>query len=136
MQKIKSFQFVLSTAVDACIAHSASQIFAKSFIELVRLSPPLIVRFWQRLSISKFNAITKSRPQNTFPLLFLCCRNSKPLPISEGYWAEPWPVSETPLCAVIDPARDYRWHALKCGGPETSAFLCEMESELSFSMRR
>lgn len=56
-------------------------------------------------------------------------RNSKPLPVSEGYWAEPWPVAETPLCAVIDPARDYRWHALRCGGPETAAFLCEMESK-------
>lgn len=56
-------------------------------------------------------------------------RNSKPLPVSEGYWAEPWPVSDTPLCAVIDPSRDYRWHTLRCGGPETAAFLCEMESK-------
>lgn len=60
-------------------------------------------------------------------------RNSKPLPLSEGYWAEPWPVSETPLCAVIDPTRDYRWHALRCGGPETAAFMCEMESEFILS---
>lgn len=65
-------------------------------------------------------------------LLFLCeFRNSKPLPVSEGYWAEPWPVSDAPLCAVIDPSRDYRWHALRCGGPETAAFLCEMESKLN-----
>jgi hypothetical protein len=63
------------------------------------------------------------------------CRNSKPLPMSEGYWAEPWPVAETPLCAVIDPARDYRWHALRCGGPETAAFLCEMESKFSSLLR-
>lgn len=40
------------------------------------------------------------------------------------------PVVESPLCAVIDPVRDYRWHALRCGGPETAAFLCEMESKL------
>ncbi|XP_058834504.1 uncharacterized protein LOC131691843 [Topomyia yanbarensis] len=33
---------------------------------------------------------------------------------------------ETPLCAVVDPARDFRWHALRCGGPETAAFLCEL----------
>lgn len=56
-------------------------------------------------------------------------RNSKPLPVSEGYWAEPWPVSDAPLCAVIDPSKDYRWHSLRCGGPETAAFLCEMESK-------
>ncbi|XP_065083916.1 uncharacterized protein DDB_G0290587-like [Ochlerotatus camptorhynchus] len=33
---------------------------------------------------------------------------------------------ETPLCAVVDPVRDFRWHALRCGGPETAAFLCEL----------
>ncbi|CAO1411116.1 unnamed protein product [Diamesa hyperborea] len=53
--------------------------------------------------------------------------NSKPLPPSQGYWADQLPVVESPLCAVIDPVRDYRWHALRCGGPETAAFLCEME---------
>lgn len=66
--------------------------------------------------------------------LFKCCRNSKPLLVSEGYWAEPWPVAETPLCAVVDPARDYRWHAFRCGGPETAAFLCEMESKFAFAV--
>ena len=63
-------------------------------------------------------------------------RNSKPLPVSEGYWAEPWPVADTPLCAVIDPAHDYRWHALRCGGPETAAFLCEMESKFNHSIEQ
>lgn len=48
---------------------------------------------------------------------------------ASGYWADPIPVMEQPLCAVIDPVRDYRWHALRCGGPETAAFLCEMEGE-------
>lgn len=33
---------------------------------------------------------------------------------------------EQPLCAVVDPVRDFRWHALRCGGPETAAFLCEL----------
>lgn len=44
-----------------------------------------------------------------------------------GYWAESLPVIESPLCAVIDTVRDFRWHAYRCGGPETAAFLCEME---------
>ena len=43
-----------------------------------------------------------------------------------GYWAESLPLMDAPLCAVIDPIRDYRWHALRCGGPETASFLCEM----------
>uniref|UniRef100_A0A182W816 C-type lectin domain-containing protein n=1 Tax=Anopheles minimus TaxID=112268 RepID=A0A182W816_9DIPT len=33
---------------------------------------------------------------------------------------------EQPLCAVVDPVRDFRWHAFRCGGPETAAFLCEL----------
>lgn len=49
--------------------------------------------------------------------------------MNEGYWAESLPLVEAPLCAVIDPVRDYRWHALRCGGPETAAFLCELEGE-------
>lgn len=57
-------------------------------------------------------------------------RNSKPLLVSEGYWAEPWALTEVPLCAVIDPSKDYRWHALRCGGPETAGFLCEMEGKI------
>lgn len=60
-------------------------------------------------------------------LFFSFCSNSKPLDSTSGYWADPFPVMESPLCAVIDPVRDFRWHALRCGGPETAAFLCEME---------
>ncbi|XP_055390620.1 mucin-2 [Condylostylus longicornis] len=52
--------------------------------------------------------------------------NSKPLVSTTEYWAESLPVIDAPLCAVIDPVRDYRWHALRCGGPETASFLCEM----------
>lgn len=37
------------------------------------------------------------------------------------------------LCAAIDPAHDYRWHALRCGGPATSSFLCEMKGN-NFSL--
>lgn len=48
-----------------------------------------------------------------------------------GYWAESLPLMDAPLCAVIDPIRDYRWHALRCGGPETASFLCEMPGKSS-----
>lgn len=44
-----------------------------------------------------------------------------------GYWAEQIPAIESPLCAVVDPLRDYRWHSLRCGGPDVASFLCEME---------
>lgn len=58
--------------------------------------------------------------------IILFHRNSKPLASTSGYWAESLPLIESPLCAVIDPVRDFRWHALRCGGPETASFLCEM----------
>lgn len=53
---------------------------------------------------------------------------------SDGYWAESLPVMESPLCAVIDPVRDFRWHAFRCGGGglETAAFLCELEGRKLF----
>lgn len=102
------------------VKHSARQIFAETLTVLNFSS-------LQQTFDKQFNATIDVHSR-------LSSRNSKPLPMSEGYWAEPWPVSETPLCAVIDPARDYRWHALRCGGPETAAFLCEMESKfLTFS---
>lgn len=56
-------------------------------------------------------------------------RNLKSLNIESAVWAETLPVLESPLCAVIDPLRDFRWHALRCGGPATAAFLCEMEGK-------
>ncbi|CAD7089863.1 unnamed protein product [Hermetia illucens] len=63
------------------------------------------------------------RPQNSERFTW---SNSKPLASTSGYWAESLPLIESPLCAVIDPVRDFRWHALRCGGPETASFLCEM----------
>lgn len=44
-----------------------------------------------------------------------------------NYWAEQIPAIDSPLCAVVDPTKDYRWHSLRCGGPDVAAFLCEME---------
>lgn len=61
-----------------------------------------------------------------FLLYAICSSNSRPLVADTGYWAESLPLMDAPLCAVIDPIRDYRWHALRCGGPETASFLCEM----------
>lgn len=58
-------------------------------------------------------------------------RNAKPLVPTSGYWAESLPAIDSPLCAVIDPLRDFRWHALRCGGPETAAFLCELSGKFS-----
>jgi hypothetical protein len=43
-----------------------------------------------------------------------------------GYWQEQIPKSEAALCAAIDPAADFRWHSLNCGGPETASFICEL----------
>ncbi|KAG4067288.1 hypothetical protein HA402_000279 [Bradysia odoriphaga] len=80
--------------------------------------------FLKELDVTEFVWIGLMRPQNTQHFGWT---NSKPLDSTSGYWAEPLPAMESPLCAVIDPARDFRWHALRCGGPETAAFLCEME---------
>ncbi|XP_031628426.1 uncharacterized protein LOC116344143 [Contarinia nasturtii] len=55
--------------------------------------------------------------------------NSKILDREFGnYWAEQIPAIDSPLCAVVDPTKDYRWHSLRCGGPDVAAFLCEMEA--------
>lgn len=50
----------------------------------------------------------------------------KTLPQDGGYWLEQIPKSEAALCAAIDPAADFRWHSLNCGGPETASFICEL----------
>lgn len=64
---------------------------------------------------------------NFFFLVLSTCSSSKWTSLTNDYWADPLPIIDSSLCAVIDPVRDYRWHALHCGGPETAAFLCEME---------
>ncbi|KAF2884745.1 hypothetical protein ILUMI_21420, partial [Ignelater luminosus] len=45
---------------------------------------------------------------------------------NDGHWQEAIPVGSSPLCAATDPAADFRWHALQCGGPEVAAFICEL----------
>lgn len=84
-------------------------------------------------STFSFSSFSLSPPSTLLLIIFLFSfiplRSSKPLLVSEGYWAEPWALTEMPLCAVIDPSKDFRWHALGCGGPETAGFLCEMEGE-------
>lgn len=74
------------------------------------------------------------RKRSVYDLVFFTrlVRNSRPLVADTGYWAESLPLMDAPLCAVIDPIRDYRWHALRCGGPETASFLCEMPGRWRF----
>lgn len=53
--------------------------------------------------------------------------NTKILDQESSYWAEQIPVTNAPLCAVIDPVHGHRWHGLHCGGPEVAAFFCELQ---------
>ncbi|XP_034106652.1 mucin-5AC [Drosophila albomicans] len=77
----------------------------------------------RELDVNDIVWIGLMRPQNSDHFMW---SNSRPLVADTGYWAESLPLMDAPLCAVIDPIRDYRWHALRCGGPETASFLCEM----------
>ncbi|XP_033238201.1 flocculation protein FLO11 [Drosophila pseudoobscura] len=77
----------------------------------------------RELDVNDIVWIGLMRPQNSDRFMW---SNSRPLVADTGYWAESLPLMDAPLCAVIDPIRDYRWHALRCGGPETASFLCEM----------
>uniref|UniRef100_A0A182F9Z6 Uncharacterized protein n=1 Tax=Anopheles albimanus TaxID=7167 RepID=A0A182F9Z6_ANOAL len=80
--------------------------------------------FLKELDVTSAVWIGLMRPENSARFAWTC---SKALdPGSSGYWAEALPAMEQPLCAVVDPTRDFRWHALRCGGPETAAFLCEL----------
>ncbi|XP_018800417.1 PREDICTED: mucin-5AC [Bactrocera latifrons] len=77
----------------------------------------------RELDVNDIVWIGLMRPQSSDRFMW---SNSRPLVTDTGYWAESLPLMDAPLCAVIDPIRDYRWHALRCGGPETASFLCEM----------
>ncbi|GAB0094064.1 hypothetical protein DMENIID0001_092850 [Sergentomyia squamirostris] len=79
--------------------------------------------FLKELDVTEAVWIGLMRPQNSERFVWT---NAKSLAPTAGYWAESLPVIDSPLCAVIDPLRDFRWHALRCGGPETAAFLCEL----------
>ncbi|XP_055622118.1 serine-rich adhesin for platelets [Toxorhynchites rutilus septentrionalis] len=79
--------------------------------------------FLKELDVTNPVWIGLMRPENSARFTWT---NAKSLDPSSGYWAESLPAMETPLCAVVDPVRDFRWHALRCGGPETAAFLCEL----------
>uniref|UniRef100_A0A6B2EFG8 Putative proteoglycan 4-like protein n=1 Tax=Phlebotomus kandelakii TaxID=1109342 RepID=A0A6B2EFG8_9DIPT len=79
--------------------------------------------FLKELDVTEPVWIGLMRPQNSERFVWT---NAKPLAPTSGYWAESLPAIDSPLCAVIDPLRDFRWHALRCGGPETAAFLCEL----------
>lgn len=79
--------------------------------------------FLKELDVTTDVWIGLMRPENSARFTWT---NAKTLDPASGYWAESLPAMETPLCAVVDPVRDFRWHALRCGGPETAAFLCEL----------
>lgn len=79
--------------------------------------------FLKELDVTNPVWIGLMRPENSARFIWT---NAKTLDSSSGYWAESLPAMESPLCAVVDPVRDFRWHALRCGGPETAAFLCEL----------
>uniref|UniRef100_A0A8D8SYA1 C-type lectin domain-containing protein n=1 Tax=Cacopsylla melanoneura TaxID=428564 RepID=A0A8D8SYA1_9HEMI len=52
-------------------------------------------------------------------------QDAKPLE-GEGYWLESPPKEEQPLCAALDPWKDYRWKTFNCAGPEMATFICEL----------
>ncbi|XP_035910195.1 uncharacterized protein LOC118511281 isoform X2 [Anopheles stephensi] len=79
--------------------------------------------FLKELDVTNAVWIGLKRPINSARFTWT---SSKALNPSSGYWAETIPAIEQPLCAVLDPIRDFRWHALRCSGPETAAFLCEL----------
>lgn len=79
--------------------------------------------FLKELDVTNPVWIGLMRPENSARFTWT---NAKTLDPASGYWAESLPAMESPLCAVVDPVRDFRWHALRCGGPETAAFLCEL----------
>ncbi|XP_058063547.1 uncharacterized protein LOC131213512 [Anopheles bellator] len=80
--------------------------------------------FLKELDVTGAVWIGLMRPENSARFTWI---SSRTLDASNnGYWAEAIPAIEQPLCAVLDPVRDFRWHALRCGGPETAAFLCEL----------
>ena len=59
-------------------------------------------------------------------IVYCCFSDYKILDQNGGYWQEKIPQSESDLCAAVDPAADFRWHSLNCGGPETASFICEL----------
>lgn len=44
----------------------------------------------------------------------------------EGHWQEAIPQSKNSQCVAIDPAKDFLWETLTCGGPDVASFICEM----------
>ncbi|CAG9814547.1 unnamed protein product [Phaedon cochleariae] len=51
--------------------------------------------------------------------------NLQPLS-TEGHWQDAIPVSSSLLCVAMDPAKDFLWKPMSCGGPEVASFICEL----------
>lgn len=66
-------------------------------------------------------------------LIIFCFRDYKPLE-NGGYWQEQIPMTDNPVCAALDPAADFRWHPLNCGGPEVASFICQLEGRKVISL--
>ncbi|XP_072382256.1 uncharacterized protein [Diabrotica undecimpunctata] len=56
---------------------------------------------------------------------FMWTNSLQPLS-GEGHWQESIPISKNSLCVAMDPAKDFLWKSLTCGGPEVASFICEM----------
>ncbi|KAL5287027.1 hypothetical protein ACFFRR_008151 [Megaselia abdita] len=66
--------------------------------------------------------LKRSEPDGSF----VWSSPSYPVTLESGYWAESLPACSNPLCVTLDPMKNFRWHAIRCSGPETASFLCEM----------
>lgn len=62
-----------------------------------------------------------------------CClrRNYNAVAAEGGSWLEQSSQSVGPQCAATDPAADFRWHSLGCGGPAVASFICELPGMIS-----
>nr|CAI5863812.1 unnamed protein product [Callosobruchus analis] len=44
----------------------------------------------------------------------------------EGHWQNAIPQSQQSMCVAMDPASDFLWRTLPCGGPDAASFICEL----------
>lgn len=56
-------------------------------------------------------------------------RDFQPLS-GDGHWQEAISsANKDPMCVAMDPAKDFLWRPMSCGGPEVASFICEMPSK-------
>lgn len=60
-------------------------------------------------------------------------RDFQPLS-GDGHWQDVIsPANKDPMCVAMDPAKDFLWRPMSCGGPEVSSFICEMPSKWAYN---